>query len=78
VQCPWKPEEGIRSPTPELGVTDILNLPYRHRDPNLGSLQEELLLSNEPSLQPSLKMPQQLRGLPLDLELWNSRQALAT
>lgn len=39
VQCPWRPEEGIRNHG--IGVIDGCELPGVHWDWNLGALEEE-------------------------------------
>lgn len=49
MQCPWRPEEYIQSPT--TGIIESYELPCGCWEPNLVPLQEEnMLLISEPSL----------------------------
>jgi hypothetical protein len=56
VLCPWKSEEGIRSLA--TGVIDSCKPPRRYPESKLGSLQEQVLLTPEPSPQ-TLSLQQQ-------------------
>jgi hypothetical protein len=51
--CDWypqRPEEGVRSPG--IGVTDGCEPPCGYWELNLGPLEQSVLLTTEPSLQP--------------------------
>lgn len=52
--CPWRSEKGIRSPG--TGVRDGCDLPHRCWESNLGPIQEQVLLTTEPSPL-SMKIP---------------------
>ena len=49
VQCPWRPVEGIRSPGQKLQMDASC---CGFWELNLGPLEEQVLITTEPSLQP--------------------------
>ncbi|CAO2595393.1 hypothetical protein LEMLEM_LOCUS8170 [Lemmus lemmus] len=50
ISCPKRSEGGVGSP--RTGVADVCELPRWFREPNLGPLQEQVLLHTEPCLHP--------------------------
>lgn len=49
-RCPWRSEES--STPPRTGLTDGWGLPCGYQERHRGSLQEQVLLTTEPSFQP--------------------------